>query len=141
SPTVAGWFRSRKTILVMAGEKREARLRARRPGHHGGTRYVANHYPRHAWACPGLSRASTFLKVRAWMAGTSPRSKASSPRPAMTEREQQANKKGIRPHAIHPVRSHRQSSCYHRLQPRHRPFLGGAFGKAWRQGGDFQPQG
>ena len=40
-----------------------------------------------------------------------------------------------------PVRSHRQGRRHHRLQPRHRPFLGRAVGKTRRQGGDFQPQG
>src|SRR5436190_20332341 len=50
--------------LVITGDKREAHLRARCPGD----------------PSPGFVTASKM-----WMAGTSARSKASSPRPAMTE--------------------------------------------------------
>ena len=54
------------------GRKREVRLR------------ISTHP---CSSCPGLSRASTSCFVaapRTWMAGTSARSEASSPRPAMT---------------------------------------------------------
>ena len=43
--------------------------------------------------------------------------------------------------AKYPVRSHRQGRRHHRLQPRHRPFLGGIAGETRRQGRHFQPQG
>src|SRR5947208_9247704 len=41
---------------------------------------------RHHRACPGDPRSGFATARKAWMAGTSARSKASSPRPAMTER-------------------------------------------------------
>src|SRR5213596_492155 len=54
---------------------------------------VTGHYlqRRHHRACPGDPRPGFVTARKTWMAGTSARSKASSPRPAMTTADSRVN--------------------------------------------------
>ena len=70
----------------MAGTSARSKASSPRPAMtaYGHQRQTPNQKSRHHRPCPG-DPCSGFVTARTWMAGTSARSKASSPRPAMTE--------------------------------------------------------